>query len=111
MKKILLYVLVMLFLTAGMAVAEDEESWITIDGDFRVRYDNLKGTVHDYISSDAAGNPIIAHPGYDVWNNNLLLSRFGLNVNARATEHVTVKARMLMYKVWGHETMKPVQGD
>jgi len=54
MKKILLYVLVMLFLTAGMAVADDEESWITIGGDLRVRYDNLKGTVHDYISDDGA---------------------------------------------------------
>ncbi len=110
MKKILLYVLVMLFLTAGMAVAEDEEQWITVGGDFRVRYDSLKGTVHDYISTDGAGN-FTAQPGYDVWNNALLLSRFGLNVNARATEHVTVKARMLMYKVWGHETMKPVQGN
>jgi len=110
MKKILLYVLVMLFLTAGMAVAEEEESWITIGGDFRVRYDNLKGTVHDYISSDGAGN-FTAVPGYDVWNNNLLLSRFGLNVNVHATEHVTVKSRMLMYKIWGHSTMKPVQGD
>ncbi len=110
MKKILLYVLVMLFLTAGMAVAEDEEQWITVGGDFRVRYDSLKGTVHDYISTDGAGN-FTPKPGYDVWNNSLLLSRFGLNVNARATEDVTVKARMLMYKVWGHETMKPVQGD
>lgn len=110
MKKILLYVLVMLFLTAGMAVADDEESWITIGGDFRVRYDNLKGTVHDYISDDGAGN-FKAEPGYDVKNNALFLSRFGLNVNAHATENITVKARMLMYKVWGHETMKPVQGE
>ena len=110
MKKILLYVLVMLFLTAGMAVADDEESWITIGGDLRVRYDNLKGTVHDYISDDGAGN-VKAQPGYDVWDNALLLSRFGLNVKARATQNITVKARMLMYKVWGHETMAPVEGN
>ncbi len=109
MKKILLYILVMLFLTAGMAVAEDEE-WITIGGDVRVRYDNLRGTVHDYIAVDGAGN-FTPRPGYDIWNDALFLNRFGLNVNARATENITVKTRLLMYKVWGHETMQPVQGD
>jgi hypothetical protein len=110
MKKILLYVLVMLFLTAGVTVADEEESWITIGGDLRVRYDNLKGSVHDYISDDGAGN-FTAVPGYDVRNDALFLSRFGLNVKARATENITVKSRMLMYKVWGHETMSPVQGS
>ncbi len=110
MKKILLYVVVMLFLTAGMAAADDEESWFEIGGDYRLRYDNLQGTVHDHVGFDSLGVPV-AVPGYEVRNNALLLNRFGLNVNAHATEHITVKARLLMYKVWGHETMTPVQGD
>jgi len=111
MKKILLYAGLMLFLTAGIAVAaDDEESWITIGGDLRLRYDNLKGTVHDYISTDGAGN-VAAVPGYKVKNDSLFLGRFGLNVNAQATENISVRARMLMYKVWGHETGGPVQGN
>lgn len=110
MKKILLYVVVMLFLTAGISVAaDDEESWLTIGGDLRLRYDNLEGTVHDYIATDGAG-AVVAVPGYEVKNDALFLGRFGLNITAVATEEVTVHARLLMYKVWGHETNAPVQG-
>jgi hypothetical protein len=47
---------------------------------------------------------------YDVKNDSLLTNRFGLNLRAKALEDVTVKARLLMYKVWGHETEGPVQG-
>lgn len=111
MKKILLYVLVMLFLTAGMAVADDEESWFEIGGDYRLRYDNLKGTVHDYMQITDAQRSLLAVPGYNVKNDSLFLNRFGLNVRAQATENISVKSRMIMYKVWGHQSMGPAQGN
>ena len=111
MKKILLYALVMLFLTAGMAVADDEESWIQIGGDYRLRFDNLKGSVHDGILITDAQRSLLAVPGYDVKNDSLFLNRFGLNVKAQATENITVKSRLIMYKVWGHQSMGPVKGD
>ena len=45
MKKVLLVVLSLLLLTAGMAAAADDASWLTIGGDYRFRYDMLKGTI------------------------------------------------------------------
>ena len=39
-----------------------------------------------------------------------MLNRFGVNLKANPMEDVTVKARMVMYKVWGHETSTPIQG-
>jgi len=106
MKKFLPYVAIILLLTAGMAAAADE-SLLEIGADYQFRYDILKGTVHDYVSQ-APGNPAV--PGFKVWNNSLMLDRLGLNLKANATEDLTVKARLIMYKVWGHQTMQPVQG-
>jgi len=40
--------------------------------------------------------------GYTVKNDIQFLNRFGLNIKARATEDITVKARLLMYKTWGN---------
>jgi len=94
-------------------------SWLEIGGDYRGRYDYLKGTVHDYFqfvpNPAAMGLPAgpptaIAVQGHDVKNDALMTNRFGLNLKARATEDITVKARLLMYKVWGHETAEPVAG-
>jgi hypothetical protein len=48
---------------------------------------------------------------YDVKNDSLMTNRFGLNLKANALEDVTVKARFIMYKVWGHETSTPVNGS
>jgi hypothetical protein len=48
---------------------------------------------------------------YDVKNDSLMTNRFGLNLKANALEDVTVKARLIMYKVWGHETSSPVNGS
>jgi len=88
-------------------------SWLEIGGDLRVRLDSLKGKVHDY----AMPTSLVAVPptslgvqGYDVKNDSLLTNRFGLNLNAKATEDIQVKARLLMYKVWGHSTGDPVIG-
>ena len=112
MKKVLLVVLSLLLLTAGMAAAADDASWLTIGGDYRFRYDYLKGSIHDYRQADLTGaNPLgFAIPGYNVENDSLMLNRFGVNLKANPMEDVTVKARMVMYKVWGHETSTPIQG-
>jgi hypothetical protein len=50
-------------------------------------------------------------PGYTAKNETLYTNRFGLNLKANATEDIQVKARLLMYKVWGHGTETPVQGS
>jgi hypothetical protein len=114
MKRVLLMVLSLLLLSEGIAAAADEASWLTIGGDYRFRYDYLKGSVHEYRQADLTGNPPnqlgFPIPGFNVENNSLMLNRFGLNLKADAMEDVTVKARLLMYKVWGHETATPIQG-
>ncbi len=107
MKKFLLYVAIILLLTAGMAAAADV-SWLEIGADYRFRYDILEGKVHDYISQ-APGNPPIS--SFKVWNNSLWMDRLGINLRANATEDLTVKARLIMYKAGGHQTMQPVQGN
>jgi hypothetical protein len=110
MKKVLLAVLSMLLLTAGIAAAADDTSWLQIGGDYRFRYDSLKGTVHDYNQFDGSpGGQAV--PGYSVENKSIMFNRFGLNLKAEAMEDVTVKARLVMYKVFGHETSTPVNGN
>jgi len=111
MKKFFLLALAMLLMTAGMAVAE--EGAIQIDGDYQFRYDSLKGTVHEYVQVDTTGAvPAgFAMPGKDVENSSLMTNRFGLNLKAQALEDIVVKARLLMYKVYGHETSTPVNGQ
>lgn len=91
-------------------------SWLEIGGDYRFRLDSLKGSVHDYMQYDPTTqygplpSPIpgvnmftYTRPtsGYDPKNDTLMTNRFGLNLRARATEDITVKARLLMYKVFG----------
>lgn len=101
-------------------------SWLEIGGDYRFRLDSLRGKVHDYVQYTptnvgitipgfpgpglTAGFLATGQPGFTLKNDTLLLNRFGLNLKAHATEDVTVKARLLMYKVWGHETDTPVSG-
>ncbi len=115
MKKFLLYVSIILLLTTGMAAAADtaadtaaDKSVLEIGADYLFRYDYLKGSVHDYVSQDP-GNPAVT--GFKTWNYWLMLDRLGLNLKANATEDLQVKARIMMYKVWGHQTMQPVQGE
>jgi len=98
MKKILLLVVVTLLLTAGMAAAADDTSWLTIGGDYRFRYDVLEGKVHDY------HNGTTGVAGYNVKNSSFMTNRFGLNIKADAAEDVVVKARLVMYKVFGHQS-------
>lgn len=101
-------------------------SWLELGGDYRFRFDSLNGKVHDYVQY--TGQPGISIPnypmagatttflasgvsGYTAKNDSLLTNRFGLNLKVNATEDIQFKARLLMYKVWGHETMTPVQGN
>ena len=121
MKKILIaVVLALLVFPAGMAAAADDASWLELGGDYQFRYDSLKGKVHEYYNfADVLpwqlGGMVTPPPatvkGYDVKNNSLMTNRFGLNLKANAMENVTVKARLLMYKVWGHNTSTPVNGS
>ncbi len=47
-------------------------------------------------------------PSQTVKNEALLTNRLGLNMKFKPMEDVQVKTRLLMYKVWGHETGSPV---
>jgi len=89
--------------------------WLELGGDFRSRLDYLKGDVPDYFQFgvDPATGGFLPTPvsGHDVKNETLLTNRLGLNVKARATEDVQVKARLLMYKIWGHETADPLMNS
>ncbi len=112
MKKVLLVVLSLLLATAGIAAAEDTSSWLTLGGDYRFRGDWLKGSVPAYLqildptAGLTPGNMAMI-PDHNLQNSNLFTNRFGLNLKATPLEDVSVKARMVMYKVWGHETSDP----
>ncbi|MBI4848639.1 MAG: DUF3373 family protein [Nitrospirae bacterium] len=106
-------------------------SWLRIEGDYRFRFDSLRGDIHDHyllipgsafgrtsLSTYGTSLPVFVGGtasniigGQKVKNESLLLNRFGLNVIANPVEDVWVRARLAMYKVWGHESMGPVQGS
>ncbi|MBI4683639.1 MAG: DUF3373 family protein [Nitrospirae bacterium] len=81
------------------------QSWLDIGGDYRFRLDSLKGKTHD---AKVMGSGVA---GKNLANDALLTNRFGLNLKAKATEDIQVKARLLMYKVWGWESSDPVTGS
>jgi hypothetical protein len=90
--------------------------WLTIGGDYRFRYDYLHGSVPGYTQflgiDPATGMPVTAQvSGFGVKNNSLYTNRFGLNLHAKATQDVTVTARLLMYKVAGEQNDAAVIGS
>jgi len=105
MKKFLLYVAIILLLTAGIAAAADE-SWIEFGGDYQLRYDNLVGEVVDHTEYVSG----VAVPAHKVWNDALFTNRYGINIKAIPVEDVSFKFRMHMYKIWGHQTSMPIHG-
>jgi hypothetical protein len=107
MKKFLLYVAIVLLLTAGMAAAADE-SWLNIGADYRFRYDILAGDMHEHVGLDQTG-ALVAVPAANIKNDSVWLDRLGLDLKADATEDLAVKIRLMMYKSGGHQTMQPVQ--
>lgn len=97
-------------------------SWLEIGGDYRFRFDSLRGKVHDYVQFNPFATPFQPAPGFPMFlasptpgftakNDTLLLNRFGLNLKVNATEDINVKARLLMYKVFGHSTSAPIEGN
>lgn len=102
-------------------------SWLTISGEYRFRLDSLRGDVHDYMQYNPFSTPytvpdypmpgmstlFLVSPvdGHTVKNESVLFNRFRLNLNAQATENINFKSRLVMNKVWGHETMSPIQGS
>jgi len=53
--------------------------------------------------------PAATQDAYDVKNDSLYTNRFGLNLKAKATEDVTVTARLLMYKIAGAQDDRALQ--
>ena len=116
--------------TEALAKQTDEKSlgkWLTIGGDYRFRVDSLRGSVPGSYSimneafagwmlgqmNGAAPAPPPASgyvPAYKTSNDTLYTNRFGLNLKAKATENVSVKARLLMYKVSGAQNDAAVVG-
>lgn len=96
---------------------------LEISGDYRFRFDSLKGTSAPYIAfsdgmmammqSMQTGKMVMPpiQPEQNYKNSSLLTNRLGLNFKAKATEDVNLKARLLMYKVWGHGTGEPANGE
>lgn len=87
--------------------------WLEIGGDYRFRYDYLKGSVADFYNPtfNASGvNGFKFNPAFDVHNDALYTNRFGLNLKAKATQDVSVTARLLMYKVAGMQDDSAVNG-
>lgn len=129
MKRLFAALLAGVLLASGAAIAA-EESTVEITGDFRFRSDYLRGQTHDYMQYDPTGAYTIpldmlmpgapagstatffarGVPGYTPANETLFTNRFGINIKATPAEDISVKARLVMYKIWGHQTMTPVQG-
>jgi hypothetical protein len=88
--------------------------WLEIGGDYRFRYDYLQGSVASFYSPtfNASGqvNGFNLNPAFNVHNDALYTNRFGLNLNAKATQDVSVTARLLMYKVAGMQDDSAVNG-
>ncbi|MCX8069742.1 MAG: DUF3373 domain-containing protein, partial [Thermodesulfovibrionales bacterium] len=130
---------------AESASADNLSSWLEIGGDYRFRFDYLKGDIPaNWIGyggqttfsmqqlqqigmkypnlMNMLGPLMSLYPGgFGAYitpitaaqypkNESLMLNRFGLNLKAKATEDIQVKARLLMYKVWGHDDVAPVGG-
>jgi len=83
--------------------------WLEIGGDYRFRYDYLHGKSAPYwqfFPQAPATNPtgpVVSVPGQTQKLDSLYTNRFGLNLHAKATQNVSVTARLLMYKAAGAE--------
>jgi hypothetical protein len=97
-------------------------SWLELGGGYRGRHDTLRGGAHKYLQYDpfARFQPagpqgptffVTRVPDFQAKNDSLLTNRFELTVKAQATEDVSFKGRLLMYKVFGHDTSVPVEGN
>ncbi len=83
--------------------------WLTVGGDYHFRADSLRGEVINHLGitgfDPSTGNPIMAPiSNYKPKNSSLFTNRFGLDLNAKATQDVSVTARLAMYKVFGSQS-------
>lgn len=94
--------------------------WLNISGDYRFRYDYLHGKIADHYTFDnfigflASGMtvpPTLYAGDKTVKNDALYTNRFGLNIDAKATQDVTVHARLLMYKISGARDDSAIRGE
>jgi hypothetical protein len=76
------------------------DKWLTIGGDYQFRIDSLSGQTKAYTAMTSGGP--VAVPAYQPKNESMYTNRFGLNLNAKATENVSVTARLMMYKTFGN---------
>ncbi|MDA8174064.1 MAG: DUF3373 family protein [Nitrospiraceae bacterium] len=100
-------------------------NWLRIGGDYRARLDYLSGDApafYDFLESGKFADQVYQYmhggpvptvgPTEDAAtkykNHSLLTNRFGLNITASPLDNVNVKARLLMYKIWGSETENPL---
>ncbi len=127
MKKFLLALFAVLLLLPFKSYADQNvTSWLTIGGDVQTRADYLQGSTPSFYSFGSVANffdQYVAHNNYDpsligpattgedFRKNVLLTNRFGLNMQAKVLEGVTVKARLLMYKNWGNDDLSPEQAS
>ncbi len=57
------------------------------------------------------GNFAVQVPAYEPENKSLYTNRFGIDLHAKATENVTVNARLVAYKVFGSQDDNAVTAD
>jgi len=71
--------------------------WLTFGGDLRVAHHILRAKLPAYTQFGTGTNV----PANTVKNDSLLTNRLGLNAHANVAEGVTLKLRLLAYKIWG----------
>ena len=74
------------------------DKWLTVGGDYQFRMDSLSGETKAFTAMGSA-TPTAS---YKPKNETMYTNRFGLNLNAKATENVSVSARLMMYKTFGN---------
>lgn len=81
------------------SAAMDWASRFKVHGDFRARFDAYSASGADFFNLSTGQKE-----SHDYSNDTMLTNRFRLNMEAKATEYVTFKGRLAMYKAWGMES-------
>lgn len=86
------------------------EKWLTIGGDYQFRVDSLSGETKAFLMPTGMSTPPVAVASYKPKNETLYTNRFGLDLNAKATQDVSVTARLTMYKTFGANDDSAISG-
>ncbi len=81
-----------------------------LSGDYRFRLDSTRANVPSHYYYDSSTGTISHVDGYKPDNPALYTNRLRLNLKAKATENVTFKGRLAMYKIWGMESAHATVG-